>query len=182
MGKGLCLSTACLCRAGCRDGFTGRDLRGEGQSRRRQLVHRVPPTTSPRPVPFRSPHRGEPTFVPGRPSPATGGVRREPAASSPGSAPAAASPGERHRPPPGLPHIFLSPPPHAFNSFLSPDPPRFRRCKSAQAPAAVEQRAGLREGGRGERCGGCASIAALHKAICFLNRGFRCDYGNTRIM
>lgn len=166
MGKGLCLSTACLCRAGCRDGFTGRDLRGEGQSRRRQLVHRVPPTTSPRPVPFRSPHRGEPTFVPGRPSPATGGVRREPAASSPGSAPAAASPGERHRPPPGLPHIFphISLPPMHLTRSCPRTPLAFGAVKARRLRPRWSS---VRGSGRG---GGGSGVGAAHPSRRYIKR------------
>lgn len=72
-----------------------------------------------------------------------------------GSAPASAGP-------------TLHPP--TLNSLLplGRGAPRFRRCRACGAAGGAR--------------GGCASIAALHKAIWFLNRRFRCDYGNTRIM
>lgn len=129
--------------AGLRGGFAGRELPGEGQSRRRQPVHRAPPAP---PGTYLVRGRSPPP-----PAPSLRARRSFPGA----AAPASAGP-------------TLHPP--ALNSLLplGRGPPRFRRCRACGAAGGAR--------------GGCASIAALHKAIWFLNRRFRCDYGNTRIM
>lgn len=112
--------------AGLRGGFAGRELPGEGQSRRRQPVHRAPPAP---PGTYLVP-------VPGRLQPRLRARRSFPRA----AAPASAGP-------------TLHPP--ALNSLLplSRGPPRFRRCRACGAAGGAR--------------GGCASIAALHKAIWF---------------
>lgn len=108
---GSCRSTARVCRAGC-----GADLQGEGQSRRRQPVHRAhpppPPPRTPPPPLNPNPAPGEPTSVRGRPAPVPGsaaGTRRL----QPRIRARRNFTGGGGRTAPGLPS-----PPLVFNSFL----------------------------------------------------------------